>query len=458
MPGDKVQRCCCVATCGASEALVKAGYMMGGDSEILDGGAMCVIPCCQIVQLMDLSLMSLHIETPEKHPTAGQRPGVVYTKDGVPIQVTSVAQVRIGPPPEIGGDDTRRDEKLRYLKSAASIFGGLSRHETANVITQTLEGHQRSMIGNMFVKELLLDRSAFAEEVNRSATVDLIGMGVWITSYVIQEITDEKNYIESLGVPELESKKQGAGKDMALQQSMARIQEFGNTKDTRVKQVRAQMEIESATTKLKLTLSKNAKTVNIEKAIADQSATMTEQRIRKELVEDQQQVKMEEKRQEIRIAQAEVDRKTQDLLANVMEPANAQCFKIGKDAEAEAFEIKADADARAAQLQLEGDAMAEADKMIGEAEAGAMSRKAKAWAEYSRASFLDKIVGQLPEITKEIAFSLSSADTVTLVSNCSGGGSNQLGREVADALSTMPDAVEKIAGKEMGALLSDYLK
>ena len=60
-----------------------------------------------------------------------------------------------------------------------------------------------------------------------------------------------------------------------------------------------------------------------------------------------------------------------------MEPANAQCFKIGKDAEAEAFEIKADADARAAQLQLEGDAMAEADKMIGEAEAGAMSRKVR---------------------------------------------------------------------------------
>ena len=148
------------------------------------------------------------------------------------------------------------------------------------------------MIGNMFVKELLLDRSAFAEEVNRSATVDLIGMGVWITSYVIQEITDEKNYIESLGVPELESKKQGAGKDMALQQSMAKIQEFGNSKDTRVKQVRAQMEIESATTKLKLTLSKNAKTVNIEKAIADQSKTMTEQRIRKQLVKDQQNVKL----------------------------------------------------------------------------------------------------------------------------------------------------------------------
>jgi len=458
MPGDEVQRCCCVATCGASEALVKAGYMMGGDSEILDGGAMCVMPCCQIVQLMDLSLMSLHIETPEKHPADPARPGVVYTKDGVPIQVTSVAQVRIGPPPEIGGDDTRRDEKLRYLKSAASIFGGLSRYETANVITQTLEGHQRSMIGNMFVKELLLDRSAFAEEVNRSATVDLIGMGVWITSYVIQEITDEKNYIESLGVPELESKKQGAGKDMALQQSMAKIQEFGNSKDTRVKQVRAQMEIESATTKLKLTLSKNAKTVNIEKAIADQSKTMTEQRIRKQLVKDQQNVKLEEKQQQIFVAKAEIERKKQDLIANVIEPANARCYEISKEAEAEAFAVQADADASAETIRLEGEARASAQQMIGQAEADAMSKKAKAWGEYSKATFVDKIIAQLPEITKEVAFSLSSAESITMVSNSSGGGSGRLGHEVADALASMPDAVEKIAGKEMGALLGEYLK
>ena len=35
------------------------------------------------------------------------------------------------------------------------------------------------MIGNMFAKELLalLDASKFADEVHRSATVDLIGMG-----------------------------------------------------------------------------------------------------------------------------------------------------------------------------------------------------------------------------------------------------------------------------------------
>ena len=71
-------------------------------------------------------------------------------------RVNSVAQVRIGPPPDVGGQNM--EEKERYLKSAASIFGGLSRDKCQEVITQTLEGHQRSMIGNMFAKELLMVR------------------------------------------------------------------------------------------------------------------------------------------------------------------------------------------------------------------------------------------------------------------------------------------------------------
>ena len=37
--------------------------------------------------------------------------------------------------------------------------------------------------------------------MNRSATVDLIGMGVWVTSFVIQEVADDNDYITSLGTP-----------------------------------------------------------------------------------------------------------------------------------------------------------------------------------------------------------------------------------------------------------------
>lgn len=459
--------CCCMKTCGASEALVRSGACVSGGTSIKDGGALWVIPCCQMVQKLDLSIMSLQIRTPEVNDDgsysgpiiAGGKGPVVYTKDGVPVRANSVAQVRIGPPPEIGGDEARRDEKLRYLQSAASIFGGLKRSKTKEVITKTLEGHQRSMIGNMFAKELLLDRAKFADEVNRSATVDLIGMGVWITSYQLMTVTDEEGYINSLGVPETESKKQKARKDSSEQRSLAKIKEFEQSKESTVKKLRCQIDEETAKTKNLLTQAKNSKAVNVQKAIADLSQKMTETRIRKQLVTDQQNVKMEEKKQEIQVARAEVERKKQELQASVIVPAEAECFKITKDAEAEAFKITAQADADSEKIRLEGEAEAYSQRVRGEAEAEAMVKKAKAWGEYSRATFLDKIIEQLPEITKQVSKSLSSAESITMVSNSStGGGANKLAREVTDALATMPAAVEAIAGKEMSALLSDYLK
>ena len=42
--------------------------------------------------------------------------------------------------------------------------------------------------------------------MNRSATVDLIGMGVWVTSFVIQEVSDDNEYITSLGKAEVAKK------------------------------------------------------------------------------------------------------------------------------------------------------------------------------------------------------------------------------------------------------------
>lgn len=197
------------------QALVKSGCCLD-DVTIKDGGATFKAPCCQMVQLLDLSLMTLNVQSPHLandgrgnwHDPNDANDICVYTKDGVPVRVNSVAQVRIGPPPEM--QDSSSEDKQRYLRSAASIFGGLSRNDCQQVITQTLEGHQRSMIGNMYAKELLMDRKAFAQEVNRSATVDLIGMGVWVTSFVIQEVSDDNEYITSLGKAEVAKKKEQA--------------------------------------------------------------------------------------------------------------------------------------------------------------------------------------------------------------------------------------------------------
>ena len=59
---------------------------------------------------------------------------------------------------------------------------------------------------------------------------------------------------------------------------------------------------------------------------------------------------------------------------------------------------------------------------------------------YSKATFLDKIIHQLPEVTQRVSSAIAETDTITVVSNNSsgGGGANKLAREVTDALATMP--------------------
>eukprot|EP01048_Picozoa_sp_COSAG05_P019571 COSAG05_NODE_3097_length_2324_cov_31.462237_4_plen_77_part_01 len=52
------------------------------------------------------------------------------------------------------------------------------------------------------------------------------------------------------------------------------------------------------------------------------------------------------------------------------------------------------------EIKLAGEAAAEAERVKGQAEAAAMQRKAEAWSKYSKATFLDKIIAQLPEITE----------------------------------------------------------
>jgi flotillin len=436
--------CLCLRTCGASEAIVKAGCGLKGDVKVVDGGMVCVWPCCQITQMLDLSLMTLSVESPNMDTSGMDGDICVYTKDGVPVRVNSVAQVRIGPPPEIGANAQRGTEKMLYLKSAASIFGGLGRRDCKSVITQTLEGHQRSMIGNMYAKELLMDRSKFAEEVNRSATVDLIGMGVWVTSFVIQEIKDDNDYINSLGKAEVAKKKEQARIATAEMEKDANIKEAEQERNAQVKQFENRVTEEHARMKYDLREADNLKQTNQRKAVADMAQARKEMEVSKQVVEREQNVKIKETEMQIIVAEKEVDRMREQLGAEMIKPTEAQCFAIGKDAEAKAKQIELRAIATATEVKQHGEAVARAEKVKGEAEAEAMLRKADAWSKYSRATFLDKIIAQLPEITESVASAVGSTDSITLVSNNSNGtsGANKLAKEVTDALATMPAAVE----------------
>lgn len=81
------------------------------------------------------------------------------------------------------------------LKTAAEIFGSKTAEEILFVSKETLEGHQRAIMGNMTVEEIYRDRKTFSERVFAVASTDFIQMGIKIVSYTIKDITDEEGYL-----------------------------------------------------------------------------------------------------------------------------------------------------------------------------------------------------------------------------------------------------------------------
>ncbi len=52
-------------------------------------------------------------------------------------------------------------------------------------------GHQRSVIGQLLVEEIVQDRSKFNEAVFNVASRDLANMGITVVSYTLQSIADD---------------------------------------------------------------------------------------------------------------------------------------------------------------------------------------------------------------------------------------------------------------------------
>jgi flotillin len=126
-------------TVGPNQALIISGR--GKRPKVVVGGRTFVIPVLQHAQTLSLEVMTLVVETPK-----------VYSSEGVAISVDGVAQVKIA-----------RDEDA--IRIAGEQFLGKLPDEIADVALQTMEGHQRAMLGTMTVEQIYQDRDTFARQV-----------------------------------------------------------------------------------------------------------------------------------------------------------------------------------------------------------------------------------------------------------------------------------------------------
>ena len=84
------------------------------------------------------------------------------------------------------------------LATACEQFLGKTEDEIRDIAKETLEAHQRAIMGNMTVEEIYKDRKKFSSSVFEVASSDMINMGISVVSYTLKDIQDDE--VESLTI------------------------------------------------------------------------------------------------------------------------------------------------------------------------------------------------------------------------------------------------------------------
>merc|ERR1719411_790196 len=202
----------------------------------------------------------------------------VETKQGVPLTVTGVAQVKI-----------MKDKQ--FLGIAAEQFLGKREEEITDTILQTLEGHLRAILGTLTVEEVYKDRDQFANLVREIASPDVGKMGIEILSFTIKDVYDNVDYLASLGKSQTAAVKRDAEIGVAQANRDAGIREAECEKSAMDERFACQATIENHTRGFKMQKTNFDTEVNSAKAEAqlayELQAAKIQQRIRNEEIQIQ---------------------------------------------------------------------------------------------------------------------------------------------------------------------------
>jgi len=109
-----------------------------------------------------------------------------YSQGGIPLNVDAIANVKIS-----------SDPKLIY--NALERFLGRDVNEIRRVAKETLEGHLRGVLARLTPEEVNEDRLKFAEELSRESELDLSKLGIHLDTLKIQHVSDDVQYLNSIG-------------------------------------------------------------------------------------------------------------------------------------------------------------------------------------------------------------------------------------------------------------------
>uniref|UniRef100_A0A0X3NHP1 Flotillin-1 n=1 Tax=Schistocephalus solidus TaxID=70667 RepID=A0A0X3NHP1_SCHSO len=417
-------------TCGPNEAMVVSGCCHGRPHYVT-GGRIFVLPFIQRLDRISLNIMTLIIESPR-----------IYTQKGVPITVTGVAQVKV------------QGSNAEMLSTACEQFLGKTEEEIQEVAKETLEGHQRAIMGNMTVEEIYKDRKKFSKAVFEVASSDLINMGISVVSYTLKDIKDDQGYLKALGQARTAQVKRDARIGEAEARRDAGIRE-AQAEDARIAgQLDNEAQVAKAKRDLQLKQAACDKEVQTLKAKSELAYKLQAAKTQQAIKAEEMGIELVERKRRIELEELDCERVKFTLEATVKKPAEAERFRLERIAEAERLRVKAEAEAEAEAITLRGMAEAEASRAVAKAEAEKMRKMAEAMKNYKDAAILDMVLQTLPRIAAEVSAPLAKCQKVTMVSTGEGElGISKISNEVMKVVESLPTLVTSVTGQDMRSLI-----
>ena len=162
-----------VAVISGRKRALSDGRMVG--YRILKGGRTLRIPLIERVAWMDLNTIPLDVSVQN-----------AYSRGAIPLNVQGIANVKVS-------------SAEGLLENACERFLHVGSAQIGQIAKETLEANLRGVLATLSPEEVNEDRLKFSQQLIDEADDDIKTLGLELDVMKIQNVTDDVNYLESVG-------------------------------------------------------------------------------------------------------------------------------------------------------------------------------------------------------------------------------------------------------------------
>ena len=314
--------------------LISCGKSSGTPFRVVTGHGAYVMPFIRKVRFLTLAMCEAEVEE------------TCVTQQGISLNVRAVIAFKVG-------------NDAESIVNAGQRF--LSDQSQMSVLTgRIFAGHLRSIIGSMTVEQIIKERQKLASEVLDGSKEEMVKIGLTVDALQIQSIDDGKlGYITAMSAPH------NAAIQREAQIAQARANQAAAEAQQESQRNQAEYARQTAIVQAQYTAE-----VDQAQAMAAQAGPLAQAKAQREVIAAQTE-----------LAQRAAELREQQLVSEVVRPAEADAERV---------------------------------RILAKADAEKMRIQAEAAASHNRVALDRMLIDQLPEIVRQAAQGLAGANLTVL--------------------------------------------